>query len=132
VTVVASAGNNNSAEPQFPASVKNVLGVAATDLTDKKASFSNFGKDIFVDAPGVNIISAYPGGYYALASGTSFSAPFVSGEAALIRSARSAKNDDAENAVAKGAVNIDSKNPGFAHELGSGRIDMVRALQSQN
>src|SRR5437762_4356182 len=94
VTVVASAGNNNWAAPQFPAAFNNVLGVAATDLMDKKASFSNFGKDIFVDAPGVNIISAYPGGYYALASGTSFSAPFVSGEAALIRSARSGRNDD--------------------------------------
>ena len=132
VTVVASAGNNNTAVPQFPASFNKVLGVAATDLMDKKTSFSNFGKDIFVDAPGVNIISAYPGGYYALASGTSFSAPFVSGEAALIRSARSGRNDDPDKAVAKGTVDIDSKNPGLAHQLGSGRIDMVRALQGQD
>ena len=131
VTVVASAGNNNSAVPQFPASVNNVLGVASTDLTDKKASFSNFGRDIFVDAPGVYIISAYPGGYYALASGTSFSAPFVSGEAALVRSAQSGKNDGTDKAVAKGTVNIDSKNPEFARQLGFGRIDMVRAVQGQ-
>ncbi len=132
VTVVASAGNNNSAAPQFPASINNVLGVAATDLMDKKASFSNFGSDIYVDAPGVYIISAYPGGYYALASGTSFSAPFVSGEAALIRSAQSGKNNSTDKPVADGTVNIDSKNPGLAHQLGFGRIDMVRALQSQN
>jgi subtilisin family serine protease len=127
VTVVASAGNHNTSAPQYPAGYKNVMSVASTDLTDKKASFSNYGSTIFVDAPGINIISAYPGGYYALASGTSFSAPLVSAEAALIRSAR---HNDTDEAVARGTVNIDSKNPGYAHELGFGRIDMLRALQT--
>ena len=127
VTVVASAGNNNSSTPQFPAAFDNVMSIAATNLQDKKTSFSNFGSTIFVDAPGINIISAYPGGYYAIASGTSFSAPFVSGEAALIRSLR---HGDTHEAVATGTVNIDSQNPGYQHELGFGRIDMLRALQS--
>jgi len=127
VTVVASAGNADTSTIQFPAGFNGVMGIAATDLNDKKASFSNFGKAVDVDAPGVNIISAYPGGYYAVESGTSFSAPFVAGEVALLRSA-SWKN--ADKAVAKGAVNIDSKNPGYTNELGSGRIDMVRALQT--
>jgi subtilisin family serine protease len=131
VTVVASAGNDNSSALQFPASVKGVMDIASTNLMDKKASFSNFGGSIFVDAPGVNIISAYPGGYYAIASGTSFSAPFVAGEAALIRSARQHDEETGET-VAQGTVNIDSKNPGYAHQLGFGRIDMVRALQSQD
>ena len=127
VIVVASAGNSNTNAPQFPAAYNDVIGVAATDLMDKKASFSNFGKSIFVDAPGVHIISAYPGGYYALSSGTSFSAPLVAGEAALLKSA---SFKGAEKAVAKGTVNIDSKNPDYARQLGFGRIDMVKALQS--
>jgi subtilisin family serine protease len=129
VTVVASAGNGNASTPQYPAAFNNVMSVAATDLKDKKASFSNFGDSIFVDAPGINIISAYPGGYYAIASGTSFSAPFVTGEAALIRSSQ---HGDTDKAVAKGTVNIDSINPAYRHELGSGRIDMLKAMQSGN
>ena len=127
VDVVASAGNENGNIRQFPAAFPDVLGVAATDLTDKKASFSNYGSDVYVDAPGVNIISAYPGGYYAVASGTSFSAPFVSAEAALIRAATW---KDADKAIAKGALNIDKLNPAYKNELGSGRIDMLDALKS--
>ena len=129
VTVVASAGNNDSKAPQYPAAYKDVLGAAATDLQDKKASFSNYGEAIFVTAPGVNIVSAYPGGYYALASGTSFSAALVSGEAALLRSAGW---NGTSRAIAKGAVNIDSKNPKYSGQLGSGRIDIMRSLQIVN
>jgi subtilisin family serine protease len=129
VIVVASAGNNDSTAPQFPAAYKDVLAAASTDLRDKKASFSNYGHPIFVTAPGVNIISAYPGGYYAMASGTSFSAPLVSGEAAVLLSAR---RSGTSRAIAKGAVDIDAKNPRYAGQLGNGRIDILRSLQIVN
>src|SRR5207245_10494628 len=75
ITVVASAGNGNTAVPQYPAAYPGVLGVAATNLTDVKASFSNYGSTIFVSAPGSNIISADPGGYYAKWSCTYLSPP---------------------------------------------------------
>src|SRR5205814_9251358 len=63
VVMVASAGNNNTNAPQYPAALYNVFSIAATTLADKKASFSNYGSTVFMDAPGVNIISSYPGGY---------------------------------------------------------------------
>ena len=85
VVVVASAGNSNSSQAQFPAALPNVIGVAASDIYDHKAAFSNYGSSVFVTAPGVAIITAYPNGY-AVASGTSFSSPIVAAEAALIRS----------------------------------------------
>ncbi len=126
VTVVASAGNGNTAVPQYPAAYPGVLGVAATNLTDVKASFSNYGSTIFVSAPGSNIISGYPGGYYAELSGTSFSAPMVAAEAALLRSL---KTSGWKNSIAAGVDNINALNPAYIGQLGTGRINLLKALQ---
>ena len=126
VTVVASAGNGDTAVPQYPAAYPGVLGVAATNLTDVKASFSNYGSTLFVSAPGSNIISAYPGGYYAELSGTSFSAPMVAAEAALLRSL---KTSGWKNSIAAGVDNINALNPAYIGQLGTGRIDLLKALQ---
>jgi subtilisin family serine protease len=126
VILVASAGNGNTSSPQYPAGYSGVLAVAATDLFDHKASFSDYGSDIFVDAPGVNVISAYPGGSYSIVSGTSFSAPAVAGTAALVRSLNWS---GAANAIAAGAVNIDSQNPDYANQLGHGRIDVFHSVK---
>jgi subtilisin family serine protease len=125
VIVVASAGNNNTANPQYPASYGGVLGSGATDLLDVKVWFSNYGAtNVFVDAPG-RVISTYPNGQYSIASGTSFSAPAVAGAAALVRSIRTTGVADA---ISGAAVNIDNKNPGYAHQLGYGRIDVLNAV----
>jgi thermitase len=125
VVLVASAGNNNTSTPQYPAAYSGVITAAATDLLDKKAYFSNYGSYIYVDAPGVNIFSTYPGGYYSVVSGTSFSAPTIAGTAALIRSLRTA---GITSDIAAGAINIDSKNPSYATQLGYGRIDVLKAI----
>ena len=125
VTLVASAGNNNTSSPQYPAAYSGVITTAATDPFDKKASFSNYGKVVFVDAPGVNVFSAYPGNQYSVVSGTSFSAPIIAGTAALIRSLRTT---NISNSVAGGAINIDANNPTYALQLGYGRIDALRAV----
>jgi subtilisin family serine protease len=83
----ASAGNRSSSTPQHPAAEDDVLGVAATDARDRRASFSNYGRWVAVAAPGVGLLSAFPDGRYAKWSGTSFAAALVSGVAALVRSA---------------------------------------------
>ena len=125
IVVTGSAGNANSSTPQYPASYSSVLSVAATDLADKKGSFSNYGSSISVSAPGVNIISAYPGGYYAVVSGTSFAAPIVAGEAALVRSKQVFGGADA---IVRGTVNIDAQNPQYVGKLGKGRIDVTSGV----
>jgi subtilisin family serine protease len=124
VTVTTSAGNNNTTSPQYPAAYSGVITTAATDIFDQKASFSNFGNSIVVDAPGVNVILPYPGGLYSVVSGTSFSAPAVAGTAALIRALRAIGTTAS---ITGAAVNIDSKNPDYVGQLGYGRIDIFQA-----
>ena len=128
VLLVASAGNDNTSTPQYPAAYAGVVTVAATNITDRKAPFSNFGSTVVVDAPGVNIISAYPGGGYAMVSGTSFSAPEVAGALALILRL---KPTGVTTSVNSTAVNVDSRNPGYYRKLGYGRIDILRAVQAR-
>lgn len=87
--VAAAAGNDGDSTVIYPAGNANVLGVAATDSSDKRASFSNYNVYVDVSAPGVNILSTYKGSRYAYMSGTSMAAPFASGLAALILSQNS-------------------------------------------
>jgi thermitase len=129
VVFIASAGNQNSEQQQFPALDSHVVGVAATDAADKKAGFSNFGSWVDVAAPGVGLVSPFPTSAFAPWSGTSFATALVSGEAALLFSDRpGARSDDVVDAIEESAVVIDGVNPAFAGELGSGRIDVRAAV----
>jgi hypothetical protein len=135
VLLVAAVGNENKGNdlaPQFPANWDlDVMGVAAIDSTNRKAVFSNYGNNVSVSAPGVNLVSLYPelnnSPDYATWSGTSFAAPLASAGAALILEGDPRRN--ARNAIESTASGIDDKNPGFAGKLGAGRIDLLRALQ---
>jgi subtilisin family serine protease len=89
VMIVAAAGNNaQNLDNAFfdPACLNNVLCVGATDNTDQVASFSNYGKEAQVYAPGTAIYStSFPGNsFYEYDQGTSFSSPLTSGVAGLV------------------------------------------------
>jgi subtilisin family serine protease len=131
VLPVASAGNDNAQQPQFPASDINAMGVAAVDQNDIKADFSNYGWYVEVCAPGVKIFSILPDSQYGTWSGTSFASALVSGTAVLLFSVDpQATPNEIEEALESGAVDIDNLNPGYRNRLGEGRIDALGAIQS--
>jgi subtilisin family serine protease len=85
VICVASAGNGSKETVVFPAGFRTVIGVGATDVQDRRSTFSNFGKSVVrLSAPGEGLVTTFPGAHYALVSGTSFSTALVSGAASLV------------------------------------------------
>src|SRR6266566_2576443 len=123
VICAASAGNDGVQEIVYPAALQSdVMGVASTTDQDTRSSFSNYGNAIvWVAAPGESIVSTYPFNTYAAGWGTSFSAPFVSGGAALLLNMQANTNEpQAARAVAH-AVPVGA-------QMGHGRLDLVQAL----
>jgi len=99
------------------------MGVASTSNTDARSSFSNYGNAIvWVAAPGEAIVTTYPFSTYSAGWGTSFSAPFVSGGAALLRNLRTDINESLAAAAVAHAVTLAA--PG----MGNGRLDLLMAL----
>lgn len=137
VTEVAAAGNEGLQLSQYPANDPDVVAVAATDASDVKAAFSNYGGHIDVSAPGVGLYSSYPGGKFAWWSGTSFATALVSGEAALILSALPTAVQRSTSArrqvipiIKASTIPLDSINPPrYWGKLGTGRIDVLQAVQ---
>jgi hypothetical protein len=125
VVCAASAGNDGQGPPflVYPAALQNdVMGVASTSDLDARSTFSNYGNSIvWVAAPGEAIVTTYPFSTYSAGWGTSFSAPFVSGGAALLRNLRTDVNESlAASAVAHAQF--------VGADMGNGRLDLLMAL----
>ncbi|HDL00973.1 MAG TPA: hypothetical protein ENH23_01910, partial [candidate division Zixibacteria bacterium] len=86
IVMIAAVGNEGSSIPNYPAAHPDVIAVAAVDTLEMLANFSNYGDYIDLVAPGVNLYSSLAGDYdWGTWSGTSFSAPIVSGTVAMIK-----------------------------------------------
>ncbi len=89
IVYALAAGNEgadacNSSPARAGGGVDNgIITVAATDRSDNEAGFSNFGRCVDIWAPGVDILSTWPGGGTMRLSGTSMASPHAGGGAAL-------------------------------------------------
>ncbi len=121
----ASAGNEGKEEVVYPAAFQtDVMGVASTSDLDTRSTFSNYGdRVVWVAAPGEGTVTTYPFSTYAAGWGTSFSAPFVSGGAALLWNLKPGTNEShAANALAHAVF--------VGPNMGNGRLDLVQALSA--
>jgi subtilisin family serine protease len=124
IICVASAGNDGEQIVVYPASLPKVMGIAATTDSDTRSSYSNYGSQVvWVAAPGDNIVSTYPYNTYGSSSGTSFSAPFVSGTAALLLNVNPKENQSSAATAIANAVPL-------TPDLNHGRLDTYQAVES--
>ena len=125
--LVAAAGNEGESGLSYPAAFDETIAVAATDRNDLVASFSSRGSGLDLSAPGINILSTLPGDTYGFSSGTSFSAPHISGLAALLLSRRPELTADQVRSLLSAAT-VDLGPDGWDETFGAGRIDGLALL----
>ncbi|MDD9379250.1 type VII secretion-associated serine protease mycosin [Streptomyces sp. ZAF1911] len=129
VVVVASAGNDGltgKKRPTYPAAFPGVLAVGSSDRNNERAAFSQPGSFVGIAAPGVDMVSTVPGFGQCVDNGTSFSAPYVAGVAALLR----AKHPEwtAQEVVWQLQNTAERSVNGHDDYVGWGVVDPVRAL----
>ncbi len=126
VVLVAAAGNYyplGTCSKHYPAGYDNVIAVAATDSSDARASFSNWGSWIDVAAPGIEIYSTYWNDTYATLSGTSMSCPFVVGLTGLILSKTDFSQEEIRTILRSTTDDLSSNN-----YIGTGRMNAYKAV----
>lgn len=127
--VVCAAGNESSSASFYPASYKYVLSVASTNSSDVRSSFSNFGNNIDVCAPGSSIYSTLWNNSYAVFDGTSMASPIAAGVCAIVKSQFPTYTAiQVGEKVRVNCDNIDAQNPSYIGALGKGRVNMFKAL----
>jgi len=129
--VVAAAGNNNNSALFFPAGANHVIGVAATDSTNARALFSNFGPGVDIAAPGVGILSLRPSASYATLSGTSMAAPHVAAVAGMIAKATPGLASQAITQRIQGSA-ASTTGGGWTAQFGYGIVNAFSAVSGKN
>src|SRR5713226_9113437 len=130
IVMVAAAGNAGAKSPPlYPAANRSVIAVGATDAQDRLFAASNRGGHIAVSAPGVDIFLPAPDEKYQVTSGTSFSAAYISGVAALLLERNPAlKPDEVRAILMKTARDLGA--PGRDDLFGAGEADAFAAVSA--
>ena len=128
ITMVCAAGNSGPSPNSvgYPARYIETIAVAAIDDRDSVPNFSSRGREIAVSAPGVDVLSTWPGRRYRKSSGTSMAAPHVTGAVALMLEADPALTpSEVKSILQSTSVPLAGAGP---DEQGAGVIDVAAAL----
>ena len=134
VIIIASAGNEGCEVITYPGKLASTISVGAVDTEKELTSFSSFGSQLDLVAPGKDIISSYGNEtenlYFSL-SGTSMSAPFVSAATALLLSVEPSLNSQEVRGKLISST-IDLGATGFDNLYGNGFLDIYSLLTNDN
>jgi serine protease len=123
--VVAASGNSGFYQEFFPASYDHVLSVGAIESDALVAGYTNFNTRVDVDAPGTDILSTMPGGWYFQLTGTSMACPNAAGALALVR----ARYPELSALAAMELLRVTSEpldtSAGAEHTIDGARFDLV-------
>jgi subtilisin family serine protease len=132
MVIIAGAGNRGCSGLQdsicYPARYEMVISVGSTDSSNQKADFSSSGPRLDIMAPGKDIVSCNNEGNYSPSGGTSFSAAYVSGVAALLINAGVTDNREIGALLKNNAQDLGA--PGWDAEYGFGLIDAGSAIDA--
>nr|WP_245309619.1 S8 family serine peptidase [Bradyrhizobium retamae] len=128
ILMVAAAGNAGAKSPPlYPAANPHVIAVSGTDAQERLFAASNRGNHIAVAAPGADIFLPAPDEKYQITSGTSFSAAYISGVAALMMERNpSLKPGDVRAILTRTARDLGT--PGRDDQFGAGGADAFAAV----
>lgn len=123
--VVASAGNDGSIVPHYPSDFDGVISVGSITSEGIIANSSNFGPNVDIFAPGVQIYTTSLNNSYRYISGTSFSAPIVAGGCALLLAIDSTLKEEQISGILKATQkNLLGKGRKYLH----GYVDFAEAI----
>ncbi|MGP1345058.1 MAG: S8 family serine peptidase [Phycisphaerales bacterium] len=129
VVVVTAAGNDAGETVWYPSTDPFAIAVAGVDDGGVATAFTNFGSHVDLSAPALDLVSTFPEGGYARASGTSFGAGLVAGLAARVRGYDpSLSPEGVRMLLMSEATPFDGRNPDLEGVLGAGVIDVGAAL----
>ena len=150
--IIAAAGNDGNATLSYPASYDGVISVAATDLGDQRAFYSQFNARVDIAAPGGDTSAdqdadGFPDGVlstlaslesgtgidfeYDFYQGTSMATPHVAGIVALMKSVNpSLTPAQLDQLLSNGAMTVDLGPTGRDNDFGHGRIDALLAVEA--
>ena len=129
VIIVCSTGNDGNTQLHYPGALPETIGVGSIDKGLERSSFSHQNSSIFVTAPGEEVYSIGARGSVYSSSGTSFSAPFVTGLAALLKEAHPQMNTDDFKAILQASC-YDLGAAGYDKEYGWGLIQAPAAIRA--
>lgn len=132
VLLAASAGNDDSAMPNYPAAYYNVMAVASTNGEDIKTGHSSFGSWVDITAPGTDIVTTDLNNEYIATAGTSFSGPYVVAVGALVLAHRPELTHLDVRAILENTtdpVYYGDVDPVQGY-IGTGRVNAYRALMA--